>query len=714
MLGNTLVGRYQIISSLGGGGFGETYVACDTQLPGTPQCVVKKLKPQSNDPETLQTARRLFDTEAQVLYQLGTHEQIPQLLAYFEENQEFYLVQEFIEGHDLGNELTPGKIYSQEQVVSFLQEILEILNFVHLHKVIHRDINPRNILRRKHDNKLVLIDFGAVKQITTNVVNSQSQRLTVAIGTPGYIPSEQALGHPKYSSDIYALGIIGIQALTGISPEQLEHDVDTNEIIWRPKCTSVSNEFAEILDKMACYDFRQRFTTASAALQALKNLNNGESKLATIALSPACPIVPLHQPVNAINKISNIKNHIKINKKAVFVNSLLGIALIGTSTTISLFVLDAINSKNSAELYKQANTLYELQRYKDALNTYQKAVEIRDDYAEAWYGKGKVLHELRRYQDALLAYDKAIQISPNSKDAWRGRGFTLDKLRRPSEALASYEKALIIQPNDFEVWNAKGKSLENLKRYDDALAAFDKAVELKSDYYLSWYNKGKMLHHLKRYDDAIGAYDKVIELKPSYQEAWYSKGNALVNLQRYQDAFIAYDKAVQFKSDYVPAWFSRSNTLLTLRRYPEAIDSFNKVIKHNPNNYQAWYSRGWLLHQQQQYEQAVQSYDKAIAIKRNDYQAWYNRGNSLYSLKRYDQAVASYNRALRNKPDHYESLYNRGNAFLNMQRLQDAIMSYEGAIKLKPDYQQAIDALKVAQEQLAIKKRESGSKYESS
>jgi serine/threonine protein kinase len=202
MLGSKLALRYQIINSLGGGGFGETYVACDTQLPGTPQCVVKKLKPQSNDPETLQTARRLFDTEAQVLYQLGTHEQIPQLRAFFEENQEFYLVQEFIEGHDLSVELIPGTVYSQEQVILLLQEILEILKFVHQNKVIHRDINPRNILRNKHNNKLFLIDFGAVKQITTNVVTSQSQRLTVAIGTPGYIPSEQAQGNPRYSSDI--------------------------------------------------------------------------------------------------------------------------------------------------------------------------------------------------------------------------------------------------------------------------------------------------------------------------------------------------------------------------------------------------------------------------------------------------------------------------------------------------------------------------------
>ncbi|MFN7656654.1 MAG: protein kinase domain-containing protein, partial [Dolichospermum sp.] len=162
MLGNTLVGRYQITNYLEGGGFGETYVANDTHLPGLPQCVVKKLKPQSSDIATLEIARRLFDTEAQVLYKLGTHDRIPQLLAYFEENAEFYLVQELIVGNNLSQELSSGKIFTENQVISLVQEILEILDFVHQQKVIHRDVNPRNILRRQQDGKLILIDFGAV------------------------------------------------------------------------------------------------------------------------------------------------------------------------------------------------------------------------------------------------------------------------------------------------------------------------------------------------------------------------------------------------------------------------------------------------------------------------------------------------------------------------------------------------------------------------
>ncbi len=705
MLGNTLAGRYQIISNLSGGGFGETYIACDTQLPGTPQCVVKKLKPQFNDPETLQTARRLFNTEAQVLYQLGNCDRqsltsstcrIPQLLAYFEENQEFYLVQEFIEGQDLSNELIPGKVFSQDDVILLLQEILEILEFVHQKQVIHRDINPRNILRRKLDHKLVLIDFGAVKQITTNIVTSQNQKFTVAIGTPGYIPSEQAMGNPKLSSDIYGIGIIAIQALTGLSPEQFERNIDTNEITWQQ--TNVTQEFAEIIDKMVRYDFRDRFPSAREALQALKDLNISNSSSVTIALAPVSPLVP------ASFQAKPAKPAKPIDKRAIAIKSFTGIALIGVITTAVFLVMDTTKSTNSAELYKQANTLYDLQRYQEALNTYEQAVEIRGDYADAWNGKAKAFYELKKYQDALIAYDKSIQLQPGFFEAWRGRGFTLEKLQRYNEAISSYDKALEIQDKDAEIWNAKGEVFSQIKRYDDAIKSYDRSVELKSDYILPWYNKGKLLHVLKRYDDAIKSYDRAIEYQPSYQNAWYEKGNALVNLQRYQDAYNAYDKAVQIKPDFTSAWFSRGNVLLKMGRYPEAIDSLNEVVKYHPTNYQAWYSRGWSLHKLQRYEEAIDSFNKATGIKRNAYQAWYSRGNSLYNLKRYNDAISSYNRAVRYQPNHYESWYSRGNAFLNLQRFQDAIISYEKAIKIKPDYQEAINAHNQVKTQLAIPK----------
>lgn len=273
--GQTIGGHYQIENFLGQGGFGETYLARDTHLPDRPYRIVKKLKPKFTDPVVLQAAQVWFEREAQVLYQLGEHPQIPKLFAHFQENQEFYLVQEYIEGHDLTAEIyqpNGGKL-READVTQLLREILEVLEFVHQQGIIHRDIKPANIRRRTSDGKIVLIDFGAVKQVATKP-NHQPGKIsfTLPIGTPGYIPDEQEKGYPKLESDIHAVGMLAIEALTGISPDQFPRDPNSLEIIWQNKI-SVSPELAAILNKMVAYNFSDRYQNATQALSALNSLN---------------------------------------------------------------------------------------------------------------------------------------------------------------------------------------------------------------------------------------------------------------------------------------------------------------------------------------------------------------------------------------------------------------------------------------------------------
>ena len=266
----TLRKRYKILDFQESGSFGDTYIAKDLDLPGTPRCVVKQLKPKTFEHEVLKTARRLFDKEAEVLYRLGNlSSQIPKLYAHFEENDEFYLVQEFVDGHTLTSELIPGILYSEEDVIKLLTEILEVLAIVHQENIIHRDIKPQNLMRRHIDGKIVLIDFGAVKEIKNLAANSQSQVFsTIAIGSNGYMPNEQARARPKLCSDIYAVGVIGIQALTGKLPQNFDEDPANGEIIWQDE-VNVSNKLSDVLTKMVRYHFSQRYKDAAEALKAL-------------------------------------------------------------------------------------------------------------------------------------------------------------------------------------------------------------------------------------------------------------------------------------------------------------------------------------------------------------------------------------------------------------------------------------------------------------
>lgn len=261
--------RYRVTKPLSSGGFSHTYLAQDTQRPSNPVCVVKHLQPARNDPQFLEVARRLFKTEAEILELLGQNERIPQLFAYFEENQQFYLVQEFIEGHSLNDELTSGKRLSETEVVKMLKEVLQILVFVHSNQVIHRDIKPSNLMRRDRDKHIFLIDFGAVKQIQPQQTEEESH--TVAVGTTGYAPPEQFMGRPRLNSDIYALGMVGIQALTGIPANQLQQNQNTGEFIWHHLAES-RGELATILDKMVSYNFQARYQSAGEVLQSLEKL----------------------------------------------------------------------------------------------------------------------------------------------------------------------------------------------------------------------------------------------------------------------------------------------------------------------------------------------------------------------------------------------------------------------------------------------------------
>ncbi|WP_375510234.1 SUMF1/EgtB/PvdO family nonheme iron enzyme [uncultured Nostoc sp.] len=260
-----LVGRYEIIRELGGGGFAITFLAKDYLQPSQPLCVVKQLRPQHTEPRIVES----FETEATVLEKLGKYSQIPQLLAHFRENKNLYIVQEFIEGHDLKQEIIPGKQLSEAYVTNLLQDVLEVLSFVHNQQVIHRDIKPENLMRRDQDGKIFLIDFGAVKELGALIVNVEGKvTSSVIIGTPGYMPNEQKNAKPIFASDIYALGVTMIQALTGVSAVDFEEDAKTGEILWRHQA-QVSKRLANVLTKMVRRHYTLRYANATEVLQDL-------------------------------------------------------------------------------------------------------------------------------------------------------------------------------------------------------------------------------------------------------------------------------------------------------------------------------------------------------------------------------------------------------------------------------------------------------------
>lgn len=262
--------RYRALRALGRGGFGATFLARDESLPGHPLCVIKQLRPSAEAQQVLDMARDLFQREAKILGKIGNHPQLPRLLDYFETNKEFFLVQEFINGKTLQQEVRQGGPFTEAGVRQFLSEALPLIQYVHDNKIIHRDIKPANLIRRDEDKKLVLIDFGAVKDKVAPVqeTSDQTALTAYAIGTPGYAPPEQMAMRPVYASDIYAMGVTCIYLLTSKSPKDLDYDPTTGEMMWR-NLVHVSDHFADVLHKMLEISVKHRYQSVEGVLRDL-------------------------------------------------------------------------------------------------------------------------------------------------------------------------------------------------------------------------------------------------------------------------------------------------------------------------------------------------------------------------------------------------------------------------------------------------------------
>ena len=604
---NILGGRYKIVSELGSGAFGQTFLASDLHLPDHPQCVVKQLQPLARDADSLSMARRLFDTEARVLYQLGNHEQIPRLLAHFEDNQEFYLAQELIEGSPLTQELVAGHSWPEVQVVTLLQDILQVLAFVHQQQVIHRDLKPPNLIRRRHDGRIVLIDFGAVKQVSTHAINANAELtdLTISIGTKGYMPNEQLAGNPRFSSDVYAVGMLGIQALTGVPPKRLDKDTQTAEILWRDRALDVNSELVNVLDQMVRYDFRDRYPTASEALEALRSL---PAALLEVSLPQLAPVMAEMTTAAAPTQQAPPPN--------------------ATEPTVSGTELEPTHAwvltsaqplANSTEIVEPLDPSQQVQP--TAAPTSATSNLTRSRFAKPWFilavfiavgGTWSVFQTGRSLQPAHQTTNKTTNPSsaplksptphpatsasprpptplpkpPQAKDLLR----EAERLRQAGQyqkALPLYTQALAHQPDMAEAYWGRCYSLDELRQPDRAIAACDDALNLNSNYAEALWSKGNALDQQKQTLEALALYERATRIKPDFAAAWVDRGVALQSFGRSSEALDALDKAIALNRNSAVAWRTRGAAFYNLGRLDEAIAALDKALELEPGNQDA-------------------------------------------------------------------------------------------------------------------------------
>ncbi len=324
-----------------------------------------------------------------------------------------------------------------------------------------------------------------------------------------------------------------------------------------------------------------------------------------------------------------------------------------------------------------------------AVQTFNKAIQLKPDYAEAYCNRGNALKDLRKLKEAVENYDNAIKCKPDFADAHYNRGNALKNLDQLKEAVESYDKAIALKNNFEDAYLNRGIALKDLGHLKEAVWSYDKAIQLNSDYAEAYCNRGNALKDLRKLKEAVENYDKAIELKNDFTVAYFNRGVALNDLGQLKESVDSYSRAISLNPDLAAAYCNRGNALKDLRKLVEAIESYDKAIQLNPDSAEAYCNRGVALKKLGQLKNAVESYDKAINLNPNFADAHYNRGNALQALDQTKDAVGCYDKAIQLNPEYAEAYNNRGNSQNYLGRPKEAVENYNKAIQLKPDYAEA-------------------------
>lgn len=662
-------GRYAVTQYLGGKVGIETYVADNLRRHYQSPCVIKQIElPDAHGADKVQIERR-FTEELSVLERLGYHQQIPQLWDHFVENEEFYLVQEYIRGENLAQKIEQEDV-SIVGVIGILESTLSVLDFIHQNRIIHRNIKPSNLIIRHEDQQVVLTDFGIltdIKALPNTTVDSDPSQEKYSYWSP-----EQIAGRPTVSSDLYALGMVVIEALTKIKPDTMPRNKKTGKLLWQ-KDIVLDRRLVKIIDKMIHPDLGQRYQSAERVLYDLQKIN---------ILADSRMRNPLKSNPQTTSRPRTPRGRLQI--LPIFIG-VLGIACLLGSIEFAFPTV-----RPMYYWYKGKKLLPE--KPQAALNTFTKGIDLKPESSLAWSGRGDALYSLKRYPEALESYYEATELDSTDFANWKKQGNTLSNLERFEEAIAAYDRALELEQNEGELYNRKGQALYQLERYQQALTMQEAALEIDrlDARFLS--DRAKNLIPLGRYHEALTMVNRVQAIAPSSIRLWQDKPLILKALNRPQEAervnqeiLDEYPKIIEEQPQNARIWLAQGDFLTSIAMYQQAVDSYDRSIKLQPNFYKTWLAKGKALAKLGQDQEALAALDKALQIRPQSYKTWQAKGLVyLENQKNLPKAIAQFNQAIEIN-DNYALLWRDRGLALNQQgNYTQAIESLTKASKINP------------------------------
>lgn len=624
LLGN----RYQFVKTLGSDPEGGTYLVVDTVSDDHPKCVVKKLPLFGKSSKVTRFILVLLEKKAEALKQVSNHDQVPKILTYFEEDKHFYIVEEFIPGRPISDALRPGQMYPETDVQQFIREILQILLVVHSWGVIHRCIKPSNLIRRHLDNQLVLTGFGIFKEISTQNSRKNSTHYDHHLrprhqnGASVYVPMEQVAGQCHFSSDIYAVGIIGIQALTGLPPQELQHmqrvgraneGYIPESLSWH-SYVKVSPEFRRILDRMVSPNPNQRYTTVANVLEELDRIladgnesvdpssSDVSSNTTQIQSDSVTAIAP--PPPPSPNRVSNRPNR----------SWIMGVGILALAVGMIGMILNRVPQRLvAAHALRQGNTLQQegnfegaIAHYTDALHAFStadtyahrgiaymlsdepllaqedltRAIELDDTHVDAFYYRGNVRYSLGDLQGALEDYTQAIQLDPNGAIKARvNRGSVRADLGDPVGAIADYDAAIQQNPNLTAAYVNRCLSRSNMNEHQLAIADCTQAIRLEPDSVDAYQNRALVRRRIGETIGAIQDLNIAINLAPDDPDPYYNRGLARIEIGDTTGAIADYTQAIDLDPTHTFAYYDRAIARMNANDAEGAIEDLEQSAK---------------------------------------------------------------------------------------------------------------------------------------
>ncbi len=603
-------GRYQFIKTLKSDTTGQTYLVEDTQDETRPLCVVKRLQLIGKNPRTLNFVVILLRKKAEALQKLSNHDQIPRIIDFFDENQSFYIVEEFISGTLLSQEIESRSPLSEEQVFLLLQEISEILRVVHSWGVIHRCIVPSKFIRREMDGRLVLTGFGIFREISNQVMRSQdSSEPTSSDGTlTVHAPPEQLKGQVQFSSDIYAVGMIGIRALTGLSVKEIArlrpaalNGSHPNQFNWRDH-TSVSDDLGNIIDRMVQPTVDRRYQLITEVLADLKLLHPPEPEAETPE--------PEEQKPREVTTLTA-----KPNRDLKSLKWLLAAGGIALLAGLGLGWLVHQRSPQNGQVTQRLNEAQQLQEEgstTEAIAIYTQLLESNPTY-EAHYGRGILHSQEGNHEQALEDFTQAITLDPTA-DAYYQRANVRFRLGDRQKASEDYTRALEFDSTMVKAFVNRGTVRAELGDEQGAVDDYTEAIRIDPTMTDAYLNRCLSRSNVGDHQGAIADCSQAIELQPNSVLAYQNRGLVRRRLGDLAGALDDLNIAIRLAPDDPDPYYNRGLTRSELGDELGAIEDFTSAIALNPDHSFAYYDRGLAYAKSGETEAAIEDFEQSAKL----------------------------------------------------------------------------------------------------